>query len=209
MARPLRVNLPGLTYHVWANAIAGARLFRDAHDKDVALRLLREEVELNKWTCLMYVLMSTHYHLLLRLREPTLSSGFLRFNLRYARYYNDRHGTRGHVFDGRFESKIVDGRDGELEVARYLAFNPVKANMCDVPQDYPWSAYGSLIGLFPRDRIVDSRAALAPVGGSSRAYRTYMEEPDPRKRWGQVCARPQKARPATATTRKGTRGGRG
>jgi hypothetical protein len=200
MARPLRVNLPGLTYHVWANAISGARLYRDAHDKDVALRMLREEVRLSNWTCLMYVFMSTHYHLLLRLRDATLSSGFLRFNLRYARYYNDRYETRGHVFDGRFEHRIVEGRDGELEVARYLALNPVQANMCRRPEDYPWSAYGSIIGRYPNDPVVDLKAALAPVGGSRRAYRSYVEETDARKRWAQVRPRPQKA-PSLATRR--------
>jgi REP-associated tyrosine transposase len=194
LARPPRINLAGLTYHVWANAIAGARLYRDAHDKDIALRLLREEIRLSKWTCLTYALMSTHYHLLLRLAEPTLSSGFLRFNLRYARYYNDRYGTRGHVFDGRFENKIVDSREDELEVARYIAFNPVRANMCRRPEDYPWSAYGAIAGLYPKDPIVDLRAALAPIGGSRQAYRAYVEEPDRRKRWGQVCARPRRGR---------------
>jgi REP-associated tyrosine transposase len=200
MARPLRINLTGLTYHVWANAITGARLYRDAHDKDIALRMLRDEVRLSNWTCLMYVLMSTHYHLLLRLRKPTLSSGFLRFNLRYARYYNDRHGARGHVFDGRYEDKIVEGRFDELEVARYLAFNPVRANMCRRPEEYPWSGYGSIIGVAPRDPIVDLEEALAPIG-SQRAYRAYMEATDWRIRWGQVGGRPIEHGPRTTPRR--------
>ena len=192
MARQPRVNLSGLTYHVWANAIAGAKLYRDADDRDVALRFLGEEVALSKWICLAYILMSTHFHLLLRLREPTLSSGLLRLNLRYARYYNDRYETRGHVFDGRFEHRIVEGRFDELETARYIALKPVRANMCDVPERYPWSAFGSIIGLYPADRIVDLRAALAPFGGSREAYRVYVEERDTRERWGQARARPQK-----------------
>src|SRR5579884_4361740 len=153
MPRSLRVNLPGLTYHAWAHSTSGTTLFRDDVDKDAAVRLLREEIAHSGWTCLAYVIMSTHYHLLLRLDKATLSSGFLRFNLRYARYYNRRHGRRGHVFERRFETRIVEGEGDELEVARYIALNPSRANMCEAPEDYGWSAYGSIIGLYPRDPI--------------------------------------------------------
>jgi REP-associated tyrosine transposase len=193
VGRSPRINEPGLTFHVWANGTSGAVLFRDAIDKDVALRMLQEEVALSNWTCLAYVIMSTHYHLLLRLNDATLSSGFLRLNLRYARYYNRRYSLRGHVFDGRFESELVEGPTGELEVARYIALNPTRAAMCRLPEDYPWSAFGSIVGLYPPDPVIDLRAALAPVGGSRAAYRAFVEALDPRLRRGK--ARPKRVTP--------------
>lgn len=146
-------------------------------------------MRLSKWICLGYVFMSTHYHLLLRLSESTLSSGFQRLNLRYARYVNRRHKLRGHVFDGPFEYKIVEGRFNELEVSRYVCLNPVRANMCSAPEDYPWSSFGSLVGCYSPDGIVDPQAALAPLGGSPAAYRRYVEEGDLRARWDQVRTR--------------------
>ncbi len=192
MARAPRVNLPGLTYHAWAHSTSGSTLFRDDVDKDAILRLLREEVAHSGWSCLAYAIMSTHYHLLLRLEEATLSSGFLRLNLRYARYYNQRYGRRGHVFERRFEARIVEGEGDELETARYIALNPPRANMCELPEEYVWSSYGSIIGLYPRDPIVDIEAALAPAGGSRAAYRRFVEEGDLRLRRGQVRARPRR-----------------
>ena len=203
MPRALRIDEPGLTFHVWANGVRGLPLFRDVEDRDVAMQLLREEVELSEWTCLEYVLMTTHFHVLLRLRKATLSSGFHRFNTRYAQYLNKKLRSRGHVFDGRFESKLVEGRFALLETGRYIARNPVRANICEVPEQYPWCGYGATIGLFPRDDVVDVRAALAPLGGSQRAYRTYVEESDRRVRWGQAWARPR-----STTRRTGTRAGR-
>ncbi len=167
-------------------------MFRDDVDKDAAVRLLREEVAHSRWTCLAYVIMLTHYHLLLRLDEATLSSGFFRLNLRYARYYNRRYDRRGHVFERRFDARIVEGEADELETARYIALNPPRANMCALPEEYGWSSYGSIIGLYPRDPIVDLDAALAPVGGSRAAYRRFVEEGDPRRRRGQVRTRPRK-----------------
>jgi len=199
MARSLRVDLPDLTYHAWAHAISGCVLFRDAIDKDMAVRLLREEATLSDWTCLAYVVMSTHYHVLIRLKKATLSSGFMRMNLRYARYYNQRYELRGHVFDRRFQTRVIEGTGDELETARYIALNPTRANMCRLPEDYGWSSYGATVGLYPKDPIIDLKAALAPVGGSQNGYRRFVEELDPRVRRGQVRARSQRsARALTA-----------
>jgi REP-associated tyrosine transposase len=191
MARALRIDEAGLTYHVWANGVNSLPVFKDADDKNVAVRLLQDEVENSEWCCLEYVVMTTHYHVLLRLRKPTLSSGFQRFNVRYAQYYNKKYRRRGHVFDGRFESRIADTLFARLELARYVARNPVVARMCDLPEQYPWSGYGATIGLYRADPIVDVVAALEPFGGSRRAYRRYMETSELRVRWGLAGARPQ------------------
>jgi REP element-mobilizing transposase RayT len=190
VARKARITFPNLTYHVWANATAGSLLFRDDDDKNVAIELLREEVALSGWSCLAYVLMTTHYHVLLQPVNPTLSSGFGRLNLRYAQYFNKHYDLGGHVFARRFDSKVVEGEAGQLEVMRYIARNPTKARMCDKPEDYAWSSFGSMLGVFPPDGIADIEAALAPLNGSPEALRTYVAEDDPRVRRGQVLACP-------------------
>lgn len=171
-----------MTFHVWANGVANSFIFRDAVDRDWMLRLLREEVRLSRWTCLSYVVMSSHYHLMLRLNEATLSSGLQRLNYRYALHHNRRHGQRGHCFDQRFQSRLVVDDADELDLARYIALNPTRADLCRLPEDWPWSSYGAVAGLYPRDRIVDHNAALAPVRGSARRYRSFVEEVDPRLR---------------------------
>lgn len=207
MARKLRINEPGLSYHVWINGVAGMSIFRDPADKDFMVALLRDEVELSRWTCLEYAVMSTHYHVFLRLRKPTLSSGFQRVNVRYARYFNDKYNKRGHVFDARFHAKIAEGRFAQLETIRYVALNPVKASICDRAEQYPWSGYGATIGCYADDDVVDVRALLT-LFGSRAAYRKYVEEPDERVRWGQARARPRAAQRASATP-KGSRAAAG
>ena len=182
MGRKLRIAERGMTFHAWANGVANSFIFRDGVDRDVMLKLLREEVELSSWTCLSYVVMSSHYHLMLRLTEETLSTGFQRLNRRYATYHNQRYEQRGHCFEQRFQTSLVRDGDEELEVARYLALNPTRAGICRVPEDWPWSSYGAVAGLYPRDPIVDDAAALAPVCGSRRRYRAFVESQDPRLR---------------------------
>jgi hypothetical protein len=167
---------------VWANGVANSFIFRDGEDRDFMLRLLREEVALSKWTCLSYTVLSSHYHLMLRLADETLSAGLQRLNYRYALHHNRRYRQRGHCFEQRFQNKAVDDAADELEVARYIALNPTRAGMCRLPEDYPWSSYGSLIGLYPPDPIVDAKTALSVVGGSKARYRAFVEELDPRLR---------------------------
>jgi putative transposase len=125
--------------------------------------------------------------------KATLSSGFHRLQTRYALYFNKRYHSRGHVFARRFESKVIESAAMQLETVRYVALNPTRARLCRLPEEYPWCAYGSLIGLYPRDPIIDAKAALAPVGGSRAAYRKFVEELDPRIRRGQTRARPLKS----------------
>ena len=171
-----------MTFHAWSNGVANSFIFRDGEDRDVLLKLLREEVRLSKWTCLSYVVLSSHYHLLIRLTEPTLSTGFQRLNYRYALHHNRRYGRRGHCFEQRFQSRVVGDAEDELELARYIALNPTRAGMCRLPEDWPWSSYGAVVGLYPRDRIVDTSSALAPARGSASRYRAFVEQEDPRLR---------------------------
>ncbi|HEX5450277.1 MAG TPA: transposase [Gaiellaceae bacterium] len=196
MSRTPRIEQAGLTYHVTGHGLGGIPLYRCDDDRGVALELLVEEIERSAWTCLEYCFMSTHYHLVIELQKPTLSSGFHSFNGRYARYFNRTYGRRGHAFEDRYRARLVETDLHRLEVVRYVARNPVKANMCELPEDYPWSGYGSIIGLHAPDPAIDIKAALAPFGGSRRAYRMFVEEKDPRVRRCQANARHRKSRAA-------------
>jgi putative transposase len=193
MSRIPRIEQPGLTYHVTAHGLGGIPLYRTPEDRAVALELLVDEMRRSEWICFEYCFMSTHYHLGITLQKPTLSSGFHHFNGRYARYYNRTYGRRGHAFEERYRARIVETELHRLEVARYIARNPVRANMCALPEDYPWSGYGSIVGLHPPDPAIDIEAALAPFGGSRRTYRAFVEEADPRARRYLASTRHRKA----------------
>lgn len=190
MARKPRIDETGLTYHVWIHGIDGLPIYKAPDLKDTMLSFVREEVVLSAWIVFDYVVMTTHHHLLLKLKKPTLSSGLQRLHCRFAQYYNKLHRRRGHVFESRFGSRVIESKFDHMEMARYIARNPVKANICPDPADWQWSSHAAIAGMAPRDPIIDERAALAPFGGSRDAYRAYVLESDLRVRWGQAGARP-------------------
>jgi putative transposase len=189
MGYPPRIEVPGEAYHVTGNAVDGCKLFRDDDDREFFLRLLAKEIERSEWTCLAYSLMSTHYHLLMRLQKPTLSSGFQHLHSVYARGSNLKWGRRGALWQRRFHDVLIESESHLLEEVRYVALNAPRANMCDDPEDHVWCSYGAAIGECSPDPLVDESDLLAPFGRrpkeARRLLRAFVEEGDRRKRRSQ------------------------
>jgi putative transposase len=202
----LRIEVVGAHYHVNANVLDGMSLFRDEADRLFFLELLENERIRSSWTLLSYTLMTTHYHLLLKLNDLTLSSGFQRLHSAYARGYNRRHGRRGVVWQKRFHDELIDSDAHLLEVVRYVAMNAPRANMCSEPEAWPWCSYGASIGRFDPDPLIDDRELLGLFGGSPREARrrlqAFVDERDPRERRRQTPVRRREARPPSRARRR-------
>lgn len=85
--------------------------------------------------------MTNHYHLQLRSKEAPISKVMALINRRYSKYYNTKYCLTGHVFERRYKDKIIEEKEGMLEVSRYIHLNPVKAKMVKQPEHYPWSSF--------------------------------------------------------------------
>ncbi len=185
---PPRIEVAGALYHVNAKAVHGLSLFRDDVDRLTFLRRLGQQSVLSEWSILTYSLMTTHYHLLLRLKKESLSRGFQRLNSLYAKDYNCRHDRRGALWQRRFHDSMIEGDTHLLETIRYIARNAPRASLVAAPEDWPWCSYGSAVGVLPADPIVDEAELLGLFGPRlevARArLRAFVEEPDPRRRRG-------------------------
>lgn len=146
MARPLRIEFAGALYHVTARGNAQADIYADDSDRQQFLSLLQNTVERYDWYCHAYCLMDNHYHLLIETHAPTLSKGMKFLNGTYTQYYNRQHQRVGHVFQGRFKAILVQKDTYLLELARYIALNPVRARMVRSAKDWPWSSYRATAG---------------------------------------------------------------
>ena len=142
MARPKRVQFAGWLFHVWARRVDRWPLFVDDDDYRRYLAILAETVIDFDWILLSFCLMPNHIHMLIELREPNLSDGMKSLHQRYVRYFNDRHGRRGRLFEHRFDSRPVDDELYFLTLAQYIEQNPVKAALAATPAEWPWSARG-------------------------------------------------------------------
>ena len=81
-------------------------------------------------------------------RETSLSRTFNTLHMRYSQYFNKTQGVKGHLWQGRFFSSILDDRHLHAAV-RYVENNPLRAAMATDAKEYQWSsARGHMILFF-------------------------------------------------------------
>jgi putative transposase len=134
-----RSDLPDGVYHVTAQAICGLSLFADDEDRRVFLWLLGEVTARCNVHCLAYCLMGTHYHLILEGRSSDLAITMRHLNGRFAQRFNERHERTGHVFGQRYSAYVIRDEHHLAEAYAYIAGNPVKAGLCETPEDWGWT----------------------------------------------------------------------
>jgi REP element-mobilizing transposase RayT len=149
MARPLRLQFSGGMYHVTARGNDRQAIFEDDADCSRFLVVLASMVSRYRVRCHAYCLMGNHYHLLLETPEGNLSGAMRQLNGVYTQRFNRRHERSGHVLQGRFGARIVDGHTYLHEVCRYIVLNPVRAGLASHPRDWRWSSFRATAGEGP------------------------------------------------------------
>ena len=149
MPRPPRTQLAGLVRHVMARGNGRMQIFVDDSDYTRFVDLLTDVVERFRVECWSYCILPNHYHLAIRPALSNLSEAIRCLNSSYAQWWNKRHETVGHVFQGRFKDQIVGDEEYLLALCRYIALNPVRARLTAQPQDWRWSSYAATVGLRP------------------------------------------------------------
>jgi len=146
MARKPRIEFPGALHHVIARGNQRRDIFCDDADRVRYLTRLKEYKTRHKFMLYAYVLMSNHVHLLIETRQTGLAKIMQGLHQTYTQGYNRRHGTVGHVLQGRYHAILCDRETYLLQLTRYIHLNPVRARLVRDPADYPWSGHLEYIG---------------------------------------------------------------
>ena len=140
MARLARVIVPSLPHHISQRGNRRQQTFFQRVDFQLYLELMAEwctKCEVEVWS---YGLMTNHTHLI---AVPSSEAGLRRAigeaHRRYTRHVNFREKWRGHLWQGRFASFVMD-EPYLLAAARYVELNPVRARLTESAGDYEWSS---------------------------------------------------------------------
>lgn len=181
MARKPRIFIPGASVHIIHRGNNRGPIVRDDEDREVLLTLLRRASERYALAVHGYVVMDTHYHLMVMpTYEGCLSAAMKELGERYVGYFNYRHRRSGTLWNGRFRDLPVLDERYWLTCLRYIELNPVRANMVASPEMFRWSSYrhhamGEEIEWLTLHSLY---LALGPTPAERQlAYRTLCESP--------------------------------
>jgi putative transposase len=187
MARKLRIEYAGAIYHVTVRSNGEAALFVDDADRRYLLGRLGEAAKTHQVRIYLFCLMSNHIHLLVETPRGNLGRFMQSVLTGYGVYFNRRHHSHGHVTQGRYGARLVEGDAYLLKLSRYVHLNPVMIeSMRTRPMSerrqalrrYQWSSYPSYIGRVAPNDFVVYDPVLSLVSGS-RVRKERM------KRYGQ------------------------
>lgn len=134
MPRSARVQYAGARYHVINRGNYRKDLFQAQGTAESFITVLFEACQRYDWWLHAYVLMSNHYHLCVETPHANLSDGMHWLQSTFANKFSRFTGERGHVFQGRYKSLIIEGEFGLLNVVDYIHLNPVRARIIEVNQ---------------------------------------------------------------------------
>lgn len=136
---PRTVSESGL-YHVVARGNGKQLIFTDDADRSAFLAYLERFAEADDIQVIAWCLMDNHVHLVVEDQGQQLGLAVGSLLGAYAKYFNQKTGHVGSVFQPRFFSETIDTDDYLLATVRYVHINPAKAGICPA-SDYRWSSY--------------------------------------------------------------------
>lgn len=172
MARIARAVAPGIPHHITQRGNRRQQVFFRDEDYQTYLELMSEWCLKHHVETWAYCLMPNHVHLVLvpeTMEGLNLAVG--EAHRRYTRMINFREGWRGHLWQGRFASFMMD-EDYLIACTKYVELNPVRAGLVSKPQDWPWSSAVSHIN-GQDDTLVKAKPLLEVV---SRPWEVFLAD---------------------------------
>ena len=216
MARQARIQFENAIYHVMARGDRRERIFEGDADCQMFLETFGEACTKTGWLVHAWVLMSNHYHLVLRTPEANLVAGMRWLQNTYTRRFNVRHRLWGHLFGGRYKAVLVEGSEfgsGDYlsNLIDYIHLNPIRSGVVNGTTqsllDYPWSSLSRGFAVSPRKRSpwLKTGDGFGVVGlqDSAEGRRRYVHRLEEKARQGAHALQAPEHQSLQSTLRRG------
>jgi putative transposase len=165
MPRTARAAVGDQCYHVLNRSNAGAPVFRDDAGYRDFVALLERACARQPMRVLGYCVMPDHFHLVLHPHGDGDLGRWMRWLFTaQVRRHHARHGTAGHVWQGRFKAFPVQHDEHLALVLCHVEGNPRRAGLVARAEAWPWSSLAHRAAGPPPAWLDDGPAApwLAP-----------------------------------------------
>ncbi|MCK4882141.1 MAG: transposase [Candidatus Omnitrophica bacterium] len=144
MPREPRIYIENVLYLVTAKGDENRNLFSDSQDFNAYLQSLSEYKKEFGFKLFAFALLPKSLCLLVELKNNvTISNIMHNLNSRYTKTYNGRYGKKGHLFQSRFKSVLIEKDDYLLRISRYVHILPKDSGITDDPAEYLYSSFSS------------------------------------------------------------------
>lgn len=188
MARLARIEYEGAIYHVTVRGNNRRSLFVDDRDRRRFVERLGDYAEECDIRIYAFCLMPNHVHLVAETPHANLRQFMHKLETGYTVYYNQRHQECGHLTQGRYGAKAVEGDAYLLSLARYVHLNPIyaaaiagkeRSERVRILRNYRWSSYRAYLGKKEWGFIEDMPLLAMMEGRNERrrrvAFRRFVE----------------------------------
>ncbi|MFH1478555.1 MAG: transposase [Candidatus Omnitrophota bacterium] len=174
MPRQVRIVIPNTPHHITQRGNYQQDIFdHEKHYKQYC-KWIDDYAEHHDLEILAYCLMKNHVHfIVIPKEEHCLAKVFKIVHAMHAQYMNKQRKTKGHLWQGRFYSCVLD--DAHLYRAiRYVENNPVRADLVKDAWEYKWSSAS--------DHTGDRKKGLIRLGVyntiTPKDWHDYLKESD-------------------------------
>jgi len=176
MPRGKRVIIENGTFHITARGNNKRRLFQNQHEYRKFKKLILHYKEKWQFSLYHYALMNNHIHLLIKANQKTDISKMMQgLLLSYNRFYKKRWRYTGHLWQGRFFSRVIPDEPYLITSGLYIDRNPVDAGIVNNPGDYPWTSFRHY-ALGETDPLVDTSPIYKRLGRTEEdRQQVYLE----------------------------------
>lgn len=138
-----RLIIDGACYHLIIRGNQKQKVFISDDDYYLYLNKLKKYKKRFKFNLYGYCLIPNHIHLIGELNggNNSLSKFMQGLNRSYTAYFNNTYEKVGHLWQGRFKSKVVTKDKYLIDCINYIELNPVRAGIVKAPHEYKWSSY--------------------------------------------------------------------
>jgi len=157
-------------YHIYNRGVEKREIFLDEQDYSIflyylksyltplkeqikppsSIRYLRDFTLPQEIQLIAYVLMPTHFHLMLKqFTEKAIVEFMKRLCNAYVSYFNKKYERVGTLFQSRYKAVLIDKENYYLHLTRYIHLNPIELFSKDIYkklQNYSYSSYPDYIG---------------------------------------------------------------
>jgi len=178
MSRHARYTLSDLPQYVIQRGHNNEHIFLEENDYLYYADCLQDACIQSGCVVHVYAFFHNHVHLLITQQTPNgIARLFQSLGRRYVRYFNDRHGRSGTLWEGRYKACLVQSTHYLMVCHRYIELYSVRNGVAKTAEAYRWSSASSYLQgtsnkLIKRHHVFFSLADNAEK--RQRIYRQFL-----------------------------------